>query len=354
MTRLSRTRTHLIGIDVGNRWIKAVQLGHAANGWQVHAAAMLPRTMPNEPLDESEAARLRATLRRQGFTGQTAVLAAPEPDICCDVLELPLRSSGAPLDQIAKMELARIQQRVPDSFEMAMWELPPPTRGEGSTHVMVAACAHSDGDALLDLFEDAGWHIKALDLTSCALARACASAISARDAMTAMIDLGATHTTFTLTHQSIVAYERRIPDFSIAAIRETIASHIGLDDEMIEHAITQIGLFRRQDDGVDPDAVQIRDIIVQHVDRLIEELRVSISYARHRYSDAPMSQLVLVGGGAAIPGLDEHIAENIEIDTRPLAPSDLVDIRSGVDRSNRSPALTAALGLALHGTGSST
>jgi Tfp pilus assembly PilM family ATPase len=170
--------------------------------------------------------------------------------------------------------------------------------------------------------------------------------------MTAVIDLGATHATFTLTHQRVVAYERRIPDFSIAAIRETIETQLRLDDEMIEHAITQIGLLRRQDDGAGPDAGEIQGIIVRHVDRLVEELNVSVSYARHRYPDAQMSQLILAGGGAAMPGLGEHIAEQLDIDTRALAPSDLIDVRPGVDKASQSPALTAALGLALHGTGS--
>jgi hypothetical protein len=45
------------------------------------------------------------------------------------VLEMPPKSSTAPIEQLARMELARTQKCAPDSFEMGFWELPITGRG---------------------------------------------------------------------------------------------------------------------------------------------------------------------------------------------------------------------------------
>jgi len=113
-----RTRS-AIGLDVGARSVKAIQFARdrfGDGGWRVAAAAEMPReSAPQEaaagqpagppvaptkagPLAPAEVARLVATLERQGFAGADVVLAAPNDRVYTSMLELPPRSSNAPLD----------------------------------------------------------------------------------------------------------------------------------------------------------------------------------------------------------------------------------------------------------------
>src|SRR4051794_17457208 len=102
-----------IGLDIGSRWVKAVQLAGRGESRSLHAAAVLPTpVVPSvkDPVAEAEmlqtiAARLSSQLVRQGFHGRDVVVAAPAHRLEADLLELPPRGSGAPLDDLARVEI---------------------------------------------------------------------------------------------------------------------------------------------------------------------------------------------------------------------------------------------------------
>ena len=93
----TRGRT-AIGIDVGSRTVKAIQLagrrGREAR-CRVVAAAIFPRTdlaAFDGSIRESEVRALAERLGRIGFAGERIVLAAPSEALLQSVLELPPRS----------------------------------------------------------------------------------------------------------------------------------------------------------------------------------------------------------------------------------------------------------------------
>ena len=75
-------------------------------------------------------------------------------------------------------------------------------------------------------------------------------------------------------------------------------------------------------------------------------MRLSFSYATRQYRDAALERLIIVGGGAAIPGVREYIASVLEVDVRTVAPADVVDCPAAILEKCGDPALTASLGLA--------
>src|SRR5688572_30026381 len=91
-----------IGLDIGSCSIKAVQLQRVREDWRVAAVTSLPRPQINAPLDRIAVRRIADVLYRQGFHGQSVVLAAPSDKLAADILELPPRTSGVPLEQIAR------------------------------------------------------------------------------------------------------------------------------------------------------------------------------------------------------------------------------------------------------------
>src|SRR4051812_12575891 len=104
--RLLQSNTSFIGLDVGNRVVKLAQLQRLRRGWQSRAMAVLP-WHAEESLDQT-AGQIALILERQGFSGNRVVLAAPVRKVHCDMLDLPPRASGAPIEEIAKAEVARV------------------------------------------------------------------------------------------------------------------------------------------------------------------------------------------------------------------------------------------------------
>src|SRR5438067_4365512 len=118
--------TSLIGLDLGSRVVKATQLQWSRRGWRVRAVAAVPRALEQSP--EQTAAQLAGVLERQAFAGRRVILGAPVRKLVCEMLDLPPRTSGAPIEVIAKAELGQAARLESRRFEMCCWDVPSSAR----------------------------------------------------------------------------------------------------------------------------------------------------------------------------------------------------------------------------------
>lgn len=365
-----------IGLDVGSRTVKAVQLGRDRWGtgeWRVTAAAEVPRhdvtpqasganpgkspAVPPFALSAAEVRRLMGTLERQNFSGGDVVLAVPNERVVSSMLELPPRSSQAPIEQIARMEVARAHRFAPDSFEMGCWDLPAAARATKQTPVMAVACTHADAAAVMDPFEAEGLHVAALDVRAAALARACAPLLRDDAAgITGIVDLGWASATLSLMHQGVAIYGRTLGDSGIGKLYHTLATRLALDVDVIDYLLAESGLAGAPAHGSAPapgagkvKPTDAAGLIAAHFEAAVQELQVSLSYAQHQYPNTPLSRLLVVGGGGCIRGVTEHLRSALGIETKAAAPADVAAHTPAVAAQCASPALTAALGLAQFG-----
>lgn len=352
-----------IGVDVGRRCINAVQLerprGTAATpatGWRVAAATTVPRSSQRPVPDAAEVRQLTDTLERQGFTGTDIVLAAGA-GLLASVLELPPLASAAPLEQIARMELARTHKCAPDSFEMGCWDLPAPARAQKATHVMAVALPHAAADEVLNAFEAEGLNVCGLDVRPCALARACApltdAAPTAITAITAILDLGWGTAELALLYHGAVIYGRTLADAGLGRLLEALCVRHRVEADVAGYLVAEVGLADKDKPSAAGDddaeiATDARGVIAAHVDAIAQELQASFAYATHQYADATVKRLLLVGGGAGMPGLAAHLAPSLGIEVCPAPPAALVDCGPRPNTACASPSLTAALGLSMY------
>lgn len=363
-----------IGLDVGAKRVKAIQLeaGDVAGTWRVVAAATAPRAGAGATgalLTAGEAAAIADLLYRAGFEGRRIVMSAPSASVVQSVLDLPPRASQAPVEQIARLELARAHRSDPETFEMGCWDLPAPQRpgGQGpskGTHLMAIALPHAAAAALLDPFEACGLQADALDIAPCALHRACAAVVAPPGAITGILDIGWDAAVLSLLHRGVVVYQRSLGEAGTGQLHAVVARRLELEPDVIEFLLTELGLTieraeARKASGpsgaeptLDPDLIEdARRLVTTHADSLAGELRVSFTYATHQYPDAVVGKLLLAGGGAAMPGLADHLGTILGIPTTPVSPSDLAECDVDVLALCGSPAMTAAMGLAMYPRG---
>lgn len=346
MKRKGRQGRSPIGVDLGKRYIKAAQLRRSGDGWRVSAAAALPRENPDGDTDRSEVRQLRGVLERQGFAGKHIVLAVPTEKLMTGILDVPPRGSGAPVDQIARTELARIHKCKPDSLEMACWDLPAPSHGKEVNRVMAAGCTHANANAFADCFENEGFNVRALDIHACAVVRACAPVLSG--GITCLLDMGWSAARLVLLFQEAVVYERTLGETGIHPLFKAIGKKLGLGPETIDSILGEVGIQPGLDgEGANWESFQaVRGMILAHLASMLDEVRLSISYATSQYRDAAIERLILVGGGAAIPGIREYISSALEMEVRTVAPTDIADCSGPLQDRCSDPALTASVGLA--------
>jgi Tfp pilus assembly PilM family ATPase len=338
-----------IGLDIGQRHVKAAQLAGRPGRRVVTCAAVVPRRADGAITTE-ELADLRQTLARQGFRGQTAVVAMPDRLLMSSQLDLPPRASGAPVEQIARAELASVHKLSPDELELALWELPSSGRAREGTRAMAVAVRHADAQTLLDQFAAAGWELAAIDVHAAAMARAYAAVVDRTDQLCAILDIGWDAAQLLVLDGGLAIYERRIAGASLKPICQQLQAKLGLDFETIECLVAQAG---RPLGGSDPDESVgefevIRTAVEEHYVAAIRQLFVSFSYISHQYPDTSVSKLWLCGGGASM-GLASILYQHTGIETAVVGLEARLGTATQPILAELGPMLFKSIGLSLHG-----
>jgi len=324
-----------IGVDVGERYIKAVQFSRSGGKWQISAATGIKRDNQRADISGAEVCRLRKQLSESGFHGNRLVLAVPGDKLLTGIMELPPASSGAPMDMLARSELARMHKCDAQSFEMASWQLPAPARAANTTFVMGAACTHADADSLLDCFEAEGFVVERLEIQSQAMARACGPLLNASKGLAGILDLGWTAPRLVLLYNGVVIYQRKLPKSAYGAMVGELAGELGIDTAQVEKMLSGA-------DQAQPRPEAANACLERYVAGIIEEMRIPLSYVSNQYPDAASDRLLLVGGGAQLDGLARRLAEAMDWPVCPATMSELVDGPESMDRDYGSTLVVAA------------
>jgi type IV pilus assembly protein PilM len=335
-----------IGLDVGPRWVKAAQLRREGGRWHLEAAARFPRLRPDTPPDAREATRIEEVLSRQGFRGRDVVLAAPTAKLMTDLLDLPARTPGTPFEQIMRAEVGRIHKCDPAKVEIAHWDLPASSRSGKGTQVLAVSCLHADAEAVLDVFEPAGFNVLGLDARFVGVARACNPLLAdAAARISVVLVVEWTYASVVVMHQGVVVYERKLMESGIRHLHETIQSQLHVEAIAADHLLEEVGV----DDAAGGRAAGVagaaRTLIEAHLGTIVQDLRASLAYASHQYPGASVERLLVTGEGALIRGLAGQLASRTGLESRTASAAELVVAPDHL-LSLCTPALTAAVGLA--------
>lgn len=350
MMRCNVFNEPLIGIDLGARQVKLVQARPQADGWRLDAVASFPRRQPAPRLDDQEVQNLLGVLERQNFRGNQVVLAVPTETLMSSVLDLPVASETAPIDQIARMEIARLFKLEPNTIEVASWKLPAATRSANATRVMATACAHPQADELLRVFDAAGLDVVAMEAASCSIARSCEKPLANSTGLCGVLDLGWQSTQLVVLYQNTIIYERVIPNGGVVSLLKAISKQTGLDEPLVNHWITHTAQTEPGPGGTAgvPDPSRWAAVVDDYTQSIADELSKSFTYASHQYQGAAIDQAVLVGGGAGLPLVARSLEKACSFKLTPARLADLIHCPDDLSEYAGSTAFSKALGLAMH------
>jgi Tfp pilus assembly PilM family ATPase len=292
-----------IGLDLGSHSFKAAQLLPAAGGKQDVLAISIPRSKPGAALTPEEILRLQGVLDRRGFVGREVVLAVPPDALSSSILELPTRTPGLPMEQLAAAEFARVSKLDTAAVSLSCWDLPPSVRSNRATYMMAVGASTPRLDALVDLVEVGTLSVVAIDDPSSAVAR---GALFGRDEVKGLhtvIDLGWDAIRLSLVHGATLSYTRKFSEAALSKLLGAAVDATGEDAADLLRAIWENGVGTSAANNAG-----LTDLVRGHFSPLLKEIAQTLSYAQHQYPDAPSNGLVLCGGGATLPGLPEHVA----------------------------------------------
>ncbi len=327
-----------IGVDIGRRHIKAAQMTHG----RLWAWTCLNRTGDPGTLDPQDVRRLAQAIRCGPFRGRSVVLDVGPEKLLTGILELPPRSSGAPVDQLAMSELARRHGADVRSMEMSCWDLPSPARAANRTYVMAVACAHADAEGLLDVVEGAGLNVLAVETHATAAARACGRLLEDLSGTGAILDVGWASSQLVMMHQGVVVYQRNLAKCGVDSLAKALAQDPRVEAALVEGVLAGEGIESRLAGGKEG----LAPAISSYLEAIVAELRIPLSYLANQYPDAAVKRLLLIGGGARIQGLGSFLNQSLALDVRIVKAGDLGACDAQAEGSGGGPSLAVAVGLA--------
>ena len=338
MRIIRRSTVSPIGLDLGSYSFKAVQLARTGTSWEIARSVSLDRVAPDGPITRDELVRFGGVLDRRGFKGNRVVTSVPSEKLLTAMLELPARGAGVPLDQIAAIEFGRVHKKDPASLTLSTWELPAPARAAKATYMLGMGAGADDLNAVVDLIESAEFQVVALDEPHSAAARGCIHLTDIAGGLVGIIDLGWKSVTLTILKAHTIVYTRRLNDSGMAELCGQATDYADIEMDAAHQHIWAIGF--NPSTASQPGTADMSDVLHSAIASLLREVSQAFSYARHRYADSDISQAILIGGGASIPGIADRFSATLGVST-------LTARNHSSSAQTLDPSLVTALGLSL-------
>lgn len=350
---ISRRSRSPIGIDVGSRNVKAVQLYRGAKGgYEIAVLSIIPRTNIGGEIDLEEVTTLKRILTRHGFHGGRIVLTADEGKLLRGVFEVPGQASRAAVAQIARMELARAYSVAPTSFEMLCWEPMSVDKPQSKGQAFALGYPHDAANPFLDTFEQAGFDVCAVDARSSAVARACRSLTLDSPAVTAILDLGWKSTRLLFVCGQTIIYERLGEGNSISTLATELRDKFDIPEESAYQVFVSVGLsgFDMSEEFDHRSVEWIQTILRHYFDEVRRELKAPLAYISRQCGGRSAERMLLVGSGAMIPGITECLQDGFGLEVLTASPVDLLPSPEHARARGKDAALAVSCGLAMFET----
>jgi|GEM_PF-1445927 len=350
MKVLTQSKLSSIGLDIDAHEIRAVQLMKSGNNDRVVAWAIFPRMSLDQSIertdmpDVDELRWASSILARRGFVGQNVTI-SPSTSICSShVLELPPVESGAPIKQIARMEIARERKCAPDDFELGFWSLPPKGKIQES---LAVACPKSHIESTLDLYENAGLVVAGMDLMELAICRGGEARVQTGEQNTAQeintsLRIGWSSSLAILTLGEKVIYARRI-EHGAASVWEVATKRFQLSPQGAEMILSG----HSDDESAESRKAVIHASWSGLAKKITDELDIAVAYISHTFRMAPFGTLELSGYGASNPCVKQTLDQVLGIPILTAGPAALLGKIQPAEQSwGISSRLSTAYGLA--------
>jgi type IV pilus assembly protein PilM len=340
----------LLGLDVTTSSVKLIELVQSGKGYRVESFAAEPtpaNALNDKAIVDAEAVgeAIRRAVKRSGTKTREAAVAISGDAAITKVIQMPKQLSDADLE--GQVEL-QADQYIPFPMEEVSFDFE--TIGESErdpdmVDVLLVATRTENVDQRQAAVEAAGLSARVVDVEAFAVENACTLLTHQMpdggvEKFVAIVDFGASTTTFSVLHNLKVIYTR---DFAFGGqqLTEEIMRTYGLSLEDAGRAKKEGGL---------PSNYQ-PEVLDAFMDDMSQQVSRSLQFflASGTGRDQP-DQVLVCGGCANIPGVADVIGSRIGIATEvgdPLGQMKLSSRAKSHGVQKDATALLTACGLAL-------
>lgn len=345
--------TPVLGLDISSTAVKLLELsrsgGRSGTRFRVerYAVEVLP---PNAVVEKNIADvdavgnTIRNVVRRSGSRAKQAAVAVSGSAVITKIITMPAALSDQEMENQIQLEA---DQYIPYPLEEVNIDFEvfgPNEKNPEMVDVLLAASRSENVENRVSALELAGLNPAVVDVEAYAMENAF-SLISEQlpdfgvDQTIAIVDIGATNTTLNVLYNSKIIYTRE-QNFGGKQLTEEIQRRYGLSQE-------EAGMAKRQ--GGLPDNY-VSEVLEPFKEALAQQVSRSLQFFFSSSAHNSVDHIVLAGGCASIPAIDELVEEKVGTPTIISNPFTNMSVSSNVkpqSLSNDAPSLMIACGLAL-------
>lgn len=332
-----------MGLDMGSAFAKLVEVDHGGDAPKLTRVAVLP--VPRGALADGEITRPRRMSELVRELGETlpavtaeVVTALGGHDVFMKTLSMTF-PSGAPRDETVRREAER---HVPfDLTEIQLdYHVLRADPGDASAEVLLVAAKRERIEARIALLRGAGFGVSLIDVEALALHNMLVhNHPEAADGMATLVNVGHDVTSVNILDDGIPVLAKDLP-FGSGWLLEKLRRERGLTRGQAEQVLRS----RRYGTGF----ANVLDAAAEQVVTGVERASAVVST---RAPGRGMGRVYMSGGGACIPGLADHVAQRVKVETRLANPCERVLVGEGMAThwalDQAAPMLGLAIGLAL-------
>jgi type IV pilus assembly protein PilM len=344
----SASQAPLIGVDISTTAVKLLQLSQVGSRYRIDHYALEPLP-PNAVVEknivevEAVGQAIKRALARAGIKSKLAATAVAGSAVITKVITMPADLSEEDLENQIESEANQYIPYPLDEVSLDFEVLGPAPNSSELMNVLLAASRTENVDIRVAALDAGGLTAKVVDVEAFAMEnsfRLIADQMSvSKDAVIALVDVGATMTTLIVLKNQRTIYTR-----------EQVFGGKQLTDEIMRRyalSFDEASLAKRQ--GGLPDSYEhevlepFKEAMTQQISRLLQFFFAGSEHSR-------VDQIVLAGGSVVIPGIVEMVEQQLGVPTivaNPLAGMALAPRIQAAQLQQDAPALMIAAGLAL-------
>lgn len=300
------------GLDIGATTIKVVWLEPKDKQFVLKSAAIFPSpprgVISEAVLDQEEmAASIQKAANLARIDSRLVNVALPENQVYTKILEMPLLSDR----ELRSAIYWEAEQNIPVPLSdiTLTWNVLDRPKNSLPTDRMTVLMVGAP-TSLIEKYQKvitmAGFTINSMETEILATVRALVLGDNFPPSI--IVNIGSISTSFAIVRKNIMVFAYSM-SVGGSAINHAIAADFGLTQTQAEEYKKTYGISDKTFGG------KIGQATTPILDSIILEIKKSLAYYSQKYKDLPISQIIVSGGTAKLPGLELYFAKGTGIET---------------------------------------
>ena len=298
----------MLGIDIGTKSIKIIELVKASNLWQLKSSGAVgyAGVSPDKAVNENDfvavADVLKKIIAQIGVSTKDVNISLPESLVFTRVIKFPMLSD----EEISSAVKWEAEQYIPIPVNEAVVQYTVLEKNQqtSSVSVLLVAAPKAVVEKYTKVIKLAGLLPVSAETELTALGRS----MSPDKGITLLLDLGFSATDMSIVKDLSTVFTRSIPVGGEAFTR-AVSQSLGIEQAQSEEYKKTYGLDPNQLEG------KVKNALDPIFRVIIDEIKKAIHFYQTEEAGQTPTSVIITGGASVMPNIVPYLTENLNIET---------------------------------------